>query len=180
MKLLLRAVLCVTASAFIFLASIFLTTVSAQDSSHNLTAIDEFQVQIAADPEISPDGKKIVYVRRFADPMTDKRYSNLWVINADATSDNAVRLTTSPKGSGSEQPSWSPDGKKIVFARGSSEAESDSIMIMAANGDNPTTMDLGALTSNGQPEWGPEPAAPPAPPSAPAAEAVTAAPKVTG
>ena len=57
----------------------------AQDSSHTLTVMDEFQIQLPTDPQISPDGKKIVYVRRFADPMTDKRYSNLWVINADGT-----------------------------------------------------------------------------------------------
>jgi acylaminoacyl-peptidase len=57
----------------------------AQDASHKLTAMDEFQFQLATDPQISPDGKKIAYVRRFADPMTDRRYSNLWIINADGT-----------------------------------------------------------------------------------------------
>src|ERR1700730_7182630 len=31
----------------------------AQDNSHKLTAMDEFQIQIAADPQISPDGKRI-------------------------------------------------------------------------------------------------------------------------
>ena len=61
----------------ILLAAI-LTVVSspalrAQDSAHKLTAMDEFQLQLPTDPQISPDGKKIVYVRRFADPMTDKR-----------------------------------------------------------------------------------------------------------
>src|SRR5207249_9262868 len=50
----------------------------AQDASHKLSAMDEFQIQLPTDPQISPDGKRIVYVRRFADPMTDKRYSNLW------------------------------------------------------------------------------------------------------
>ena len=61
-------------------------TIEAQDSSaQKLTAMDEFQLQLPTDPQISPDGKKIVYVRRFADPMTDKRYSNLWIINTDGT-----------------------------------------------------------------------------------------------
>ncbi len=57
----------------------------AQDASHKFTAMDEFQLQRPTDPQISPDGKKIAYVRRFADPMTDKRYSNLWIINTDGT-----------------------------------------------------------------------------------------------
>jgi len=72
------------AVAALFL-SVFATPISAQDSAHNFTAMDEFQLQIAADPQISPDGKRVVYVRRFADSMTDKRYSNLWVINSDGT-----------------------------------------------------------------------------------------------
>src|SRR5713226_2037190 len=81
MKLLLRAALGVAAVSFLA----FPALTRAQDSSHNLTAMDEFQLQLAADPQISPDGKKIVYLRRLADPMTDKRYANLWIINADGS-----------------------------------------------------------------------------------------------
>src|SRR6266852_4421402 len=84
---------------------------SAQDSSRKLTAMDEFQFQLATDPQISPDGKKIVYVLRFADPMTDKRYANLWIINADGTDHR-------PPSSGNHSyasPRWSPDGTRIAF-----------------------------------------------------------------
>lgn len=83
----------------------------AQDNSHKLTAMDEFQIQQALDPQISPDGKKIVYVRRFADPMTDKRYNNLWIINSDGSEHRA--LTTGNRNDGS--PRWSPDGTRIAF-----------------------------------------------------------------
>jgi hypothetical protein len=41
-----------------FLAA-FCPRLSAQDSSHKLAAMDEFQLQIATDPQISPDGKKL-------------------------------------------------------------------------------------------------------------------------
>src|SRR5579864_2564061 len=89
----------------------FPALISPQDSSHRLTAMDEFQLQIGSDPQISPDGKKIVYVRRFADPMTDKRYSNLWVINSDG-SDH--RPLTSGNHS-NMSPRWSPDGSRIAY-----------------------------------------------------------------
>ena len=88
MKLHVRAALGVAAVSFLA----FSAPIRAQDSSHHLTAMDEFQLQLATDPQISPDGKKIVYVRRFADPMTDKRYSNLWVINADGSDHRPLSL----------------------------------------------------------------------------------------
>jgi dipeptidyl aminopeptidase/acylaminoacyl peptidase len=83
----------------------------AQDSSHKLTAMDEFQLQVATDPQISPDGKKIVYVRRFADPLTDRRYSNLWIINADGVEHRP--LTTGNRNDSS--PRWSPDGTRVAY-----------------------------------------------------------------
>ena len=76
---------------------------TAQDTSHKLAAMDEFQLQLATDPQISPDGKKIVYVRRFADPMTDRRYSNLWIINADGSDHRPI--TTGNRSDAS--PRWS-------------------------------------------------------------------------
>src|SRR5579885_756 len=83
----------------------------AQEASQKLTAVDEFQFQLPVDPQISPDGKKIVYVRRFADPATDRRYSNLWIINADGTDHRA--LTTGNHNDAS--PRWSPDGSRIAY-----------------------------------------------------------------
>jgi len=92
-------------------AWVFPRAAGAQETSHKLTAMDEFQIQLPADPQISPDGKKIVYVRRFADPMTDKRYANLWIINTDGTDHRPVtagnRSDTSPR--------WSPDGTRIAY-----------------------------------------------------------------
>src|SRR6266550_2863489 len=83
----------------------------AQEISHKLTVMDEFQIQTPTDPQISPDGKKIVYVRRFADRATDKRYANLWIINSDGTDHRA--LTTGNRSDSS--PHWSPDGTRIAY-----------------------------------------------------------------
>jgi dipeptidyl aminopeptidase/acylaminoacyl peptidase len=95
--------------AVLFLSSP--NTTPAQNAAHKLTAMDEFQLQVPTDPQISPDGKKIVYVRRFADPMTDRRYSNLWIINSDGTDHrpitNGNRSDTSPR--------WSPDGTRVAY-----------------------------------------------------------------
>jgi dipeptidyl aminopeptidase/acylaminoacyl peptidase len=83
----------------------------AQDASRKLSAMDEFQIQLPTDPQISPDGRRIVYVRRFNDPMTDKRYSNLWIINSDGTDHRP--LTTGSRSDVS--PRWSPDGLRLAY-----------------------------------------------------------------
>jgi acylaminoacyl-peptidase len=87
------------------------TTGRAQDNSHKLTVMDLFEIQLAADPQIAPDGKQIVYVRHFNDPMTDRRYSNLWIINSDGSSHRP--LTTGNRSD--DSPRWSPDGTRIAY-----------------------------------------------------------------
>ncbi len=56
---------------------------SAEQTIARVAASDDFLLQLASDPQISPDGKEIVYVRQFADIMSDHRYSNLWIVAAD-------------------------------------------------------------------------------------------------
>jgi acylaminoacyl-peptidase len=72
---------------------------------------DMFQLELVTDPQISPDGTRIVYVRRFADIQTDQRKSNLWIVNFDGT---GHRPLTS--GSFSDHsPRWSRDGRELIF-----------------------------------------------------------------
>ncbi len=80
-------------------------------ATSRLTAIDVFELELASDPQISPDGKRIVYVRQFSDVMTDRRYSNLWIINVDGSDHRP--LTTGHYNDTS--PRWSPDGTQIIY-----------------------------------------------------------------
>ena len=65
----------------LFLVLLFLsTTALANEPADLLTVSDVFNLETVSSPQISPDGTKIVYVRQFADIMTDKYYSNLWII----------------------------------------------------------------------------------------------------
>ncbi|MEM9885860.1 MAG: S9 family peptidase [Bacteroidota bacterium] len=73
--------------------------------------INVFDLEYASDPQISPDGKRIVYVRNFKDIMTDKNRSNLWMIAADGS--QHFPLTTGMQNDRS--PRWSPDGKKLLY-----------------------------------------------------------------
>ena len=77
--------------------------------------IDVFSLEYATDPQISPDGDRIVYVRRFMDIMTDRTRSNLWIINADGS--NHRPLTTGNENDSS--PRWSPDGQSLLYVSSS-------------------------------------------------------------
>ena len=81
------------------------------DRTDRLGPMDEFRIQYPTDPQISPDGKRIVYVRNFADSITDRRYTNLWIVNADGSGQRA--LTTGNRGD--SMPRWSPDGTRIAY-----------------------------------------------------------------
>jgi Tol biopolymer transport system component len=63
----------------------------------------------ARDPDISPDGRRVVFVRRYADR------SELATIDIDGG--EACDLTTSPAGTQWSAPTFRPDGERIVAAR---------------------------------------------------------------
>lgn len=96
--------------AILVLASLTIAA-AAQPGRSRLTVQDVFNLELATDPQISPDGKRIVYTRQFSDIMTDRRYSNLWIVNADGTQHRP--LTTGDFNDSS--PRWSPDGTQIIY-----------------------------------------------------------------
>src|SRR5438874_39423 len=76
-----------------------------------LQPMDVFKLEYADDPQIAPDGKRIVYVRNFMDVMKDRQRSNLWIINVDGSGHEA--LTSGSQRDGA--PRWSRDSKRIAY-----------------------------------------------------------------
>src|SRR5215510_1466169 len=73
--------------------------------------VEMFDLETATDPQISPDGSRIVFVRNFSDIMKDRHRSNLWLIDYDGS--DLRPLTTGNQNDSS--PRWSPDGKRLVY-----------------------------------------------------------------
>lgn len=82
---------------------------AAPDS--RLTGQDLFALEVAADPQIAPDGSRIAFVRRANDIMADKAISSIWLV--DSGSGELTPVAASP-GSHS-QPRWSSDGKRLAY-----------------------------------------------------------------
>jgi dipeptidyl aminopeptidase/acylaminoacyl peptidase len=79
--------------------------------SRTFDAHDLFGLEAASDPRISPDGRRIAYVRRSGDIMTDRMRPSIWLIDT-ATGEQAPLVA----GPGAHMsPRWSPDGTRIAY-----------------------------------------------------------------
>jgi acylaminoacyl-peptidase len=76
-----------------------------------VTLVDVFKLQVAESPHISPDGQWVVYERHFNDPISDKQFSNLWVVGIDGKQHRALT-----NGSFMDRDAqWSADGSFLIF-----------------------------------------------------------------
>jgi len=95
----------------IALASMAQAQPSESAQRDRFSARDVFDLEYAADPRISPDGERIVYLRSSNDVMTDRTRRTLWIVNADGSGHRP--LTADAKGLSS--PRFSPDGTRIAY-----------------------------------------------------------------
>ena len=81
-------------------------------TSTKFSARDVFDLEWATDPQISPDGRRVIFGRTSYDIMKDGKRSALWIANSDGSN---VRALLPPERQASS-PRWSPDGSRILFA----------------------------------------------------------------
>jgi dipeptidyl aminopeptidase/acylaminoacyl peptidase len=100
--------------AILFAATAFASpslATPATGPSRYFTGSDLFNLEVATDPQISPDGRTIAYVRKSNDIMTDKARPTIWLVDV-ATGQQHPLLA----GSGSYfSPRWSPDGTRLAY-----------------------------------------------------------------
>lgn len=98
-------------------------------------------------PQLSPDGNKIIFGRRWVDKMNDRWQTTLMMMNADGTQPRSL-----VEGSDVH---WSPDGKRIAYiGRGEPSGSQIFIRYMDAEG---ATMQVSHLTETPSSlEWSPD------------------------
>jgi dipeptidyl aminopeptidase/acylaminoacyl peptidase len=82
-----------------------------QGPERSFTARDLFSLEAASDPQISPDGRWIAYVRRSGDIMTDRYRPSIWLIDTRTGQQSPLVAGTGAH----SQPRWSPNGDRLAY-----------------------------------------------------------------
>jgi dipeptidyl aminopeptidase/acylaminoacyl peptidase len=101
-------------AGFALLFSATAAQAQSDDPAH-FGYLDVFDLEVAQDPQISPDGSAIVYVRRGSDIMTDRARTALWMMDFDGSNHRPLTDGTSSVSS----PRWSPDGNRLMYVSSS-------------------------------------------------------------
>ena len=120
------------------------------DAKRPITAEDLNRIHYLRDPEISPDGRYVAFVKVSPDPLEKTYKQNIWLLPLDHG--DAIQLT---RGDKDGQPRWSPDGKQLAFVSSRGDKAQVFLLPIAAPGGEArqlTSMENGAH----RPSWSPD------------------------
>jgi len=97
---------------YLGLFCLFLGTAFGEQQNYTLLTKETYmEMESVGSPNISPDGKNILFTRSWTDKINDRTRSNLWIVDVQG---ERIRELTHGDWSDSS-PVWSPGGKKIAF-----------------------------------------------------------------
>src|SRR5207302_612038 len=87
--------------------------IAATASARNITEKDLFKFNWIGDPQLSPDGSQVAFVRVTVDEKKDTYNTAIWSLATRAGAEPR-RITNGPRDG---SPRWSRDGKQLAFTR---------------------------------------------------------------
>src|SRR5258706_4925372 len=90
---------------------LLMVSLQAQAAARPMTPKDVIELKQVSDPQLAPDGARVVFVVAELDAKENLYQSDLWLVGA--TDGEPLRLTRHPKND--RAPQWSPDGKQLAF-----------------------------------------------------------------
>ena len=141
-------------SAAIAALLVLAPAVAGTQQKRTITETDLFKFVWVADPQISPDGSQVAFVRVTVDEKTDQYDTSIWLVTTSGDS-GARRITG---GTRDHSPRWSPDGTRLGFVRSAEKdgrVQPPQIYVMAmAGGEGRAVTDLPRGAAN--PAWAPD------------------------
>ena len=136
-------------SLVFFLIGLASSAQAQAPSKHAMTFDDLAAMQRVTEPQISPDGRAVVYTVGATDMDTNRVAHNIWIVST-APGSQPRQLTQTGHDT---RPQWSPDGKSIAFL--SSRGAVPQVYVMPSRGGNAkqiTTLSTGADNE----KWSPD------------------------
>src|SRR5262247_3583387 len=96
----------------VLISALIIPAVSSGSQKRTITEMDLFKFVWIADPQISPDGSRVAFVRVWVNQKADRYDSALWIVPTNGGA--ARQLTAGPRDA---SPRWSPDGRRLAFVR---------------------------------------------------------------
>src|SRR6266576_2243039 len=141
-------------SCFVIFIALIAATSPASAEKRNITEKDLFDFVWIGDPQVSPDGSHVAFVRVTVNEKKEGYNTSIWSVPI-AGGEEPHQLT---KGDHDSGPRWSPDGKFLLFLRateknGKPEPPQLAILPMTG-GDSFVFTDLPKGAAN--PTWAPD------------------------
>src|SRR5437773_3546175 len=119
----------------------------------NITEKDLFSFNWIADPQVSPDGSRVAFVKVTVNERKDGYNTAIWTVST-ATGE-AKQLTSGMRDS---SPRWSPDGRYLVFVRvPEKDGRPDQPQLFMLSMDGGEAFQFTSLPRGaGNPQWSPD------------------------
>ena len=135
--------------AFAFVIGVFTFSIAHADdhASEFLDVGDWLEAERVRDARISPDGREIVYTRRYIDKINDRFESSLWIMDSDGERERFLMKGSNPR--------WSPDGSRLLFT-GPDKNGKPQIFVRWMDDEGAVSQVTNVTVTPASPTWSPD------------------------
>lgn len=137
-----------SAAILLVLAVGFRSSAAAQEvpDKTRLTVDHYLDFEQVRDPQISPDGARVVFTRGWVNKLKDRWESSIWVMDADGSRNRFLMDGSSPR--------WSPDGTRILYMA-EAEPNGQQLFVRWMDAEGATSQITREAETPADARWGP-------------------------
>ena len=119
-----------------------------QRASDRLQLSQYLDFEDVREPQLSPDGRQVIYTRRYIDKLNDRWENALWIVNADGSRNHFLVNGSSPQ--------WSPDGTRVAYLAKGEPNGAPQLWVRYLDADAAATQITRVTDALSDHEWSPD------------------------